>query len=424
MSVPSQLSYSNTRSTTVVKKYFSKLTMLVVAVLSIAEVVLQFLNTGTSNTSNIDTSNTSSIGIGLIISAAVAVLLLFVFLTSKKGGGNPKIFFGILHVLSLLQFIGFILVSLFITVVSFVLIVSTNTIVSYMYNNKEQFEQYNVDFSKSQEEVEKAFSDARIFLLICLLFVVAGLVVVAIYINSQTTFLRSCKNSCKGNALYYDGASSYGTLSIVVAFIYLILLVLAFLIKSSGDGSLEEMGYSYKDLPAVSSWTTVYFAYNLVAAISLFVRGSFAKGWINVAKENQAYVEQGNISMVTRGASDTNPIATFKSTQRRSNDAIHQSQAYTYGDPQAKDPNKKSEYIPEELQNDYPPQYDQNMGGIVGDPFMGDPFAQPAPQNPYDQDPFAADPFAADPFAQPPMGGNPYGGAPNPNDQGYNNGMM
>ena len=122
MSVPSQLSYSNTRSTTVVKKYFSKLTMLVVAVLSIAEVVLQFLNTGTSNTSNIDTSNTSSIGIGLIISAAVAVLLLFVFLTSKKGGGNPKIFFGILHVLSLLQFIGFILVSLFITVVSFVLI--------------------------------------------------------------------------------------------------------------------------------------------------------------------------------------------------------------------------------------------------------------------------------------------------------------
>ena len=80
--------------------------------------------------------------------------------------------------------------------------------------------------------------------------------------------------------------------------------------------------------------------------------------------------------------------------------------------------------IPEELQNDYPPQYDQNMAGIVGDPFMGDPFAQPAPQNPYDQDPFAADPFAADPFAQPPMGGNPYGGAPNPNDQGYNNGMM
>ena len=59
----------------------------------------------------------------------------------------------------------------------------------------------------------------------------------------------------------------------------------------------------------------------------------------------------------------------------------------------------------------------------VNDPFMGDPFAQPVPQNPYGQDPFAADPFAADPFAQPPMGGNPYGD-PNPNDQGYNNGMM
>lgn len=415
MSVPSQLSYSNTRSTTVVKKYFSKFTMLIIACLSIAEVILQLLVSG-------ETGQSPSL-ISLLLSAVLAVMLTFIFLTSKKGGGNPKIFFTVLHVLSLIEFIGFILIALVSTVISFVLIVSSHTLLSYMYNNQEQFKDSGFDFSIPQETFEQVLSDARIIMLIGLLFVIAIFVVVAIFISAQTSFLSACKRSCKGNALYYDGASSFGTLSVIVGFIYLIMIVVAFLIKSSGDSTLEEMGMETTNNP-VANWSTMFFAYNVVCAVSIFLRGTFAKGWINVAKENRDYVEQGNANMVSRSP-DANPIATFKSTQRKSNDAIHQSQAYSYGDPQQKDPNKKSEYIPAELQNDYPPQYDQGMGGMMNDPFMGDPFAQPVPQtDPYGQDPFAADPFAADPFAQPPMGGNPYGGAPNPNDQGYNNGMM
>ena len=98
MSVPSQLSLSNTRGTSVVKKYFSKFTMLIIAALSIANVVLGFMSGG-------------GIGLPLILSAVVAVLLTMIYFSSK-GSGNPKLFFGILHVISLIEFIGFILIAL------------------------------------------------------------------------------------------------------------------------------------------------------------------------------------------------------------------------------------------------------------------------------------------------------------------------
>jgi len=415
MNVPNQLS-QNTRSTSVVKKYFSKFTMLIVAALSIAGVVFSFL-----------AGDMSSSFISFLISAVVAVMLTLIYFSCKKGS-NPKLYFGVLYVLSLIEFIGFILIALVTTIALFFVIVSPKTIVSYILNNPDTIktEIPGFDLSQSQEEIMAQVDQLKIAMLIVMIIMIAVFVVVAIFISAQTSFLNSCRKSCKGTALYYDGASSYGTLSMVVGFIYLVTIVIAFLMSRSGESGIEGLGEESAALTAMTV-STMALVGNIVSAASILVRGTFAKGWMNWAKENVAWVEDGNVVTTTRSDS-SNAMATFKATTRKSNDAIHQSQAYTYGtdEDQRKNPtNKKSEYIPEELQNDYPPQqYDQGMGGMMNDPFMGDPFAQPNAGNPYGQDPFAADPFAADPFAQqPPMGGNPYGGGmPNASDSGYNNG--
>ncbi len=418
MSVPSQLSLSNTRGTSVVKKYFSKFTMLIIAALSIANVVLGFMSGG-------------GIGLPLILSAVVAVLLTMIYFSSK-GSGNPKLFFGILHVISLIEFIGFILIALLTAVGGFFLVVAPKTILTFIKNNPNAFSEelnnagISSELLQNTEALEQVLNVYRIAMLIVLLVVLAFLILFAIYINAQTTFLKSCKNSCNGTSVYYYGASAYGNLSIVLGFINLVFIVIAFLVTKSGEAGIEGLGEETASITAMAA-SPLILVTNIVSAVSVFLRGTFAKGWIAWAKENKAWVEDGNVA-TNVGPASSNAMNTFKSTQRKSNDAIHQSQAYTYGtddDKKNQSPNKKSEYIPEELQNDYPQQYDQNMGGMMNDPFMGDPFAPPAPQAPYGQDPFAADPFAADPFAapQPPMGGNPYG-APNPGDQGYNNGMM
>ena len=420
MSIPSQLSLSNTRGTSVVKKYFSKFTMLIIAALAIAGVVLSFLS-----------GAMASSFLSFILSAAVAVMLTMIYLTSRGGGGNPTIFFGVLQALSIVELVGVILGSLAVVLGSFFLIASANTILSFIFNNPDDPSAQTlaqtissitkIDFSQGQEAVQTQLDEQKIVLLIFMIIMIVIAVVVSIYISSQTTFLSSCRKSSKGTAVYYDGASSYGTLSIIVGIIYLVMIVVAFLFSKS-DETIEGLTDETSSLTALAV-TPMALISSIISGVSILVRGYFAKGWVNWAKENQAWVEDGNTARNT-GPASSNAMNTFKSTQRKSNDAIHQSQAYTYGtDDDKKDTHKKSEYIPEELQNDYPPQYDQNMGGMMNDPFMGDPFAQPVPQNPYGQDPFAADPFAADPFAQPPMGGNPYGD-PNPNDQGYNNGMM
>ena len=417
MSVPSQLSLSNTRGTSVVKKYFSKFTMLIIAALSIVSVVLGFLSGG--------------ISLSLILSGVVAAMITLIYFTCK-GNGNPKLFFGVLHVMSLIEFIGFILIGLLCVVAGFTVVVAPTTILNYMKSDPDAFNNalsqsgITFDMSQSTEEMEAALSAIKVGLLIGLLVIIAVIVVIAIFISAQTTFLRSCKKSCKGTGVYYDGASGYGTLSMVVGFIYLVFIVIGFLIAKSGESGIEGLGEETATFSSMAVSPLVLVT-NIVSAVSILLRGTFAKGWIAWAKENQAWVEDGNVA-ANVGPASANAMNTFKSTQRKSNDAIHQSQAYTYGtEDDSKNQSqqgKKSEYIPEELQNDYPPQYDQNMGGMMNDPFMGDPFAPTPGPNPYGQDPFGADPFAADPFAQqPPMGGNPYG-APNPGEQGYNNGMM
>lgn len=411
MSVPNQLSYANTRSTSVVKSYFSKPMMFIIAALTILGTVLQFMVNNETVSANSSSQNNI---ISLLLSAVVAVSLFMIFFMSKKPSANPSLFFGILYVLSLIELILFALLSLITMLLGLMLVINSNTILTYAFDHPDQLS--GIDLSAlNKEELSEQITMAKIPMLIALLVMFIVLVVIGVFINSQTAFLKACRRSCKGNALFHDGASSYGTLSVVVGFISLIFVVVAFMVSYTGGSTLEDFGV---ESPSDVGFSTLSLVYYIVLAATIFIRGTFAKGWIKFSRENEAYVEQGNVSTITRSA-DSNPIATFKSTQRKSNDAIHQNQSYLYGETQEKDPNKKSEYIPEELQNDYPSQpYNQPMGS---DPFMGDPFAQPVPpQNPYAHDPFAADPFASDPFAQT---GNPYGN-PNPNDQNYNNGMM
>ena len=420
MNIPSTAGSFSSRSTSIVRQYFKKPTMLVVAGLSAACLVLQVV---TKINANI---------VSLIVGAVVTACLFLIYFSSTKASIKPTPFFTTLQVLSTLQVIATALGTLAVLLGGILAILSTDMIVSAIKEHPENFTlPGNADASQlDPEKLGEYISAMKIPLLIGLLLVSVFLVIVVIYAASQTSFLKSCKRSCKEPNLFTDGASTYGNLSIVVAILELVLIVVAFLLLNSGDSeALEDMGL---DSSATTFKLTVpVIAYLICDAAGTLLRGNLAKGWIPFAEENRTYVAQAPI---TSRSPEANPIQTFKSTTRKSNDAIKQSQPYLYGeDDKNSTQKKKSAYIPEELQNDYPPQqFDQPMGGgMMNDPFMGDPFAQAMPNDPYAQpmpngDPFAADPFAADPFAAPqqPMGGNPYG-MPNPNDANtYNNGMM
>ena len=422
MNIPSTAGSFSSRSTSIVRQYFKKPTTLIVAALSAASLVLQVI-------AKINTSI-----ISIIVGAIVVACLFLIYFSSTKASIKPTPFFTTLQVLSTLQVIVTALATLAFFLGGLMAILSTDTIVNALLEHPERitFLPDGFDLNNLNPELISDFvSSMKIALFIGLLVITVILAIMVIYAASQTSFLKSCKRSCKEPNLFTDGASTYGTLSIVVAVLELVLIVVAFLVLNSGDKeTFEEMGIDSTKVTFTLSVPVI--AYLICDAVGTFLRGSLAKGWIPFAEENRTYVAQ---APVTSRSPEANPIATFKSTTRQSNDAIKQSQPYLYGeDDKNSTQKKKSSYIPEELQNDYPPQqFDQTMGGgMMNDPFMGDPFAQPMPNgDPYAQpmpngDPFAADPFAADPFAapqQPPMGGNPYG-MPNPNDANYNNGMM
>ncbi|MBQ2604475.1 MAG: hypothetical protein VZR27_12295 [Acutalibacteraceae bacterium] len=414
MNIQSTAGSFSSRSLSKVREYFKKPTMLIIAGLSAACLALQVITK----------MNTSMISI--IISAVVVACLFLIYFSSLKGSLKPTPFFLTLQIISTLQVIVTALGAVVTLLGGLVLIMSTDTIVQAITEHPENFSGIFIgDFDLSQldpETLNETVSNMKVGLLIGLLIVTVFLVLMVVYVACQTSFLKACKRSCKEPNLFSDGASTYGNLSIVVAILQLVLIVVAFLILNSGDtDTLDDMGVDSTQLNF--QLTVPMIAYLICDAAGTFLRGSFAKGWIKFAEENRSYVAT---APVTSRAADASPIATFKSTTRKSNDAIKQSQPYLYGeDDKNSTQKKKSAYIPEELQNDYPPQqFDQPMGGgMMNDPFMGDPFAQPMPPMP-NGDPFAADPFAADPFAaQQPMG-NPYG-MPNPNDANpYNNGMM
>lgn len=418
MSVPVSANSTFARNLNVVKMYFKKPTALLISILSLLTLILNFMfnskaaepivsgiNSFLSSNNIAYTMSSPNMIMTFLISGICTACFFMIYFFSATPGGNPSVFFTVLHIISVIELIGAAILALTTTIFSLVAILSVDTVVKFMSGNVEGMENINVDeLSRAIEAYKPSmFLSLGIWVVLCAFILV--------YINAQTAFLKSCKRSCKEPSLFHNGAKTFGNLSMVFALIQLVFVVVAYLTFNSTDSSSESsLNIDF------SSFTTMMLAYTVCNAIALFLKGSFAKKWEPYAKENEVYVPAAAASR----SPEVNPIATYKATTRRSNEAIKQSQPYLYGEEENKDPNKKSSYIPEELQNDYPDPYDQQpQGGMMNDPFMSG-------------DPFSGDPFGQDPFAQSPMGnpygpmGNPYGQPPmDPNGGNpYNNGMM
>lgn len=424
MSVPNSASSPYARNLNVVKMYFKKPMALIISILSLVVLVMNFVLSSSSHKlaesmtetlsqlseSGADmtiTSGSSNGILGYLFSGIVIVCFFMIYFFSASPGGSPFPFFKTLHILSVIELILTALGSLIIVIMGLVSILSIDTVVKYMVENVSGFESINVD------ELERNVTSFKPTLFLILGITVVILAIVLVYINAQTAFLKSCTRSCREPSLFTKGAKTYGNLSIVMALLQLVLIVMVYFTLKDAE-TVANTGLNMNlDLNSIMMPFLVYY---LLTAVTTFLKGTFAKGWEPFAKENEDYVYSA-ASAASRSP-EANPIATYKSTTRRSNEAVKQSQPYLYGEEPNNDPNKKSSYIPEELQNDYPPQYDQQQGMMGGDPFMGDPFANP-------MQPMGGDPYASDPFAQSPMG-NPYGQPPmDPNSQNpYNNGFM
>ncbi len=420
MSVPNSASSPYARNLNVVKMYFKKPMALIISVLSLVVLIMNFVISSSTQKiaeaiaelaqsgTDVEITTSSSNGIfGYLISGIVIACFFMIYFFSVSPGGNPSPFFKVLHIFSVIELILSAIASLLIVVLGLVSILSINTVVTYIAGNVSGFELIN------PEELERSISSYKPTLFLLLAITIVILAIVLTYINAQTAFLKSCSRSCKEPSLFTKGAKTFGNLSIVLAVLQFVVIVIAYVSLQDAETISNYSDFGI-DLSAI---TTPLFAYYLINAVTTLLKGTYAKGWEPFAKENEDYVYAAASS--ASHTPEANPIATYKSTTRRSNEAIKQSQPYLYGEEPNNDPNKKSSYIPEELQNDYPPQYDQQPMG--NDPFMGDPFAQPMQP----MQPMGSDPYAPDPFAQSPMG-NPYGQPPmDPNSQNpYNNGFM
>ena len=421
MSVPVSASNALARNLNVVKMYFKKPTALLISILSLLTLILNFLfnsksakpmvsgiNSFLSSNQIAYEMSSPNMVLTFLISGICAACFFMIYFSSAAPSGNPSIFFTVLHVISVIELIGLAIIALMTTIFGLVAILSVNTVITFLGNNVEGMENLNV------EEISRNIAAYKTSMFLSLGVWVALCAFFLVYVNAQTAFLKSCKRSCKEPSLFSKGANTFGNFSMIFALIQLVFVVVAYLSFNSTDSSTDSASISID----FSSFTTIMLAYTLCNAIALFLKGSLAKNWVAFAKENEVYVPAAAASR----SPEANPIATYKATTRRSNDAIKQSQPYLYGEEENKDPNKKSSYIPEELQNDYPEPYDQQpQGGMMNDPFMsGDPFSG----DPFGQDPFAQSPMG-NPYGQPPMG-SPYGRPPmNPNGGNpYNNGMM
>lgn len=418
MSVPNSASNPYARNLNVVKMYFKKPMALIISILSLVALILNFVVSSSVNKLTAAIAETApealqeslsggSSGnvLGYLISGVVIACFFMIFFFSSTPSGSPYPFFKVLHIMSVIELIAMAILSIITVVLGLVSILSINTVVTYAVNNIGT----QVD---NIEELERQIASFKPTLFLMLFIVVVILAIVLVYINAQTAFLKSCSRSCKEPSLFTKGAKTYGNLSIVLALLQLIGVVMVYFTLKDAE-TMANTGLNINiDLTSISSPVIAYY---LIAAITIFLKGYFAKGWEPFSKENEQYIAAA--SSASSRSPEANPMPTYKSTTRRSNEAVKQSQPYLYGEEPNNDPNKKSSYIPEELQNDYPQQYDQGMG-MMGDPYMNDPFAP--------MQPMGGDPFGADPFAQSPMGGNPYGQSPmDPNGQNpYNNGMM
>ncbi len=398
------------RNLSVVKMYFKKPMALLICVVTLAVFILSIVaslqivdwsNNLWQSLANaydvtLDAQSTVTINpLNFLISGIVLLCFFMIYFFSKSANGNPSFFFSVLHVFSAIYLVLSAIATVFILVVFLIAIFSTSSIANAVASSMGSFD---------PAQFENIMSSFRITLIIMFLLVAVIMGVALFFINSQTAFLKSCKRSCNEPSLFTKGANAFGTLSIVMALLQLVFLVIVYLMFTS----FEDFGSLFGTL----SFPMSYVVLCVLTPINTILKGIFAKGWVKFAQENESYVYAA-ASAASRSP-EVNPIATFKADQRSSNSAIKQSQPYLYGEEENKDPNKKSSYIPEELQQDYPAQqYDQN------------PFAAPMQFDPqYVQQPMQQ-PMQQEPFAQSPMG-NPYGQPPmqNPNQNPYNNGMM
>lgn len=421
MSVPVSASSYLARNLTVVKSYFRKPLALLISVLSLLTLILEFLYTSKSSEPiaqgissflkglkiNYEVTPPNMIMVFLISGVCTACFFMIYFFSANPSG-NPSIFFTILHIISVVELIGLAIISLITTIFGLVSILSVKTVIEFLGKNVEGLDSLNV------EEISRNIDAYKTSMFLSLFIWIVFCAFILVYVNAQTGFLKSCKRTCIEPSVHYKGAATYGNLSMAFALIQLVFVVIAYLSLSNSDSGEGSLTIDF------NSFQTLMLAYTICNAVCLLLKGSFVKKWEQFAKDNEIYVPATASSRIS---ADSNPIATFKATTRRSNDAIKQSQPYLYGEEPNSDPNKKSSYIPEELQNDYPdPGYQQPpQGGMMNDPFMGaDPFAG----DPFGQDPFGQSPMG-NPYGQPPMG-NPYGQPPmDPNGGNpYNNGMM
>jgi len=419
MSVSASASSYLARNLNVVKMYFKKPMALLISVLSLLSLVLSFMLNSKASAPIVDGINSFLKGLQItyqisppnmilvfLISGICTACFFMIYFFSATPSGNPSIFFTVLHILSVIELIGLAILALSTTIFGLVSILSVNTVIEFMGKNVEGLENLNV------EEISRNIDAYKTSMFLSLAIWIVLFAFVLVYVNAQTGFLKSCKRTCKEPSVHFKGASTYGNLSMIFALIQLVFVVIAYLTLNSTDSS-DSSGIAIN----FTSFQTLMLAYTICNAVGLLLRGSFVKKWEPFAKENEVYMPATAASR----SPEANPIATYKATTRRSNDAIKQSQPYLYGEEPNNDPNKKSSYIPEELQNDYPdPGYQQPQGGMMNDPFMSsDPFGG----DPFGQDPFAQSPMG-NPYGQPPMG-NPYGQPMDPNGGNpYNNGMM
>ncbi len=465
MSISTASGSGVSRNLDIVKKYFKKPMTLIVAILSLitlgasfmynqamqkfSEDSMELFQSMLEGMEGVDTAELS-VGnntFGYLLTFVVTLCIFMIFFTSLMPKGGPTIFFSVLHILSVLQLIFTSIVALFTVIVEIVFILSTSTIVTFMVNND-----VAGMGSMTEEQIEainRGVASFRVSLLIVMAITIVVFGVYLYYLNSQTAFLKSVTLTCKNPQLKSKGAVPYGNISTFIGVIYLVFIVIVYLtLGNASSNVMGELDFSID----TSSILTPFLISSISSAVYIILRGTFAKGWAAFAKENEDFVYEA-VGSATR-QSDASPMPTFKSTQRKAQDARQQSQPYLIGEEE--DPNKKSSYIPEELQNDYPDQ-SQNMygqqgfgndmygggfdGGFVGggnpygqQSFGGNPYGQQQSfgGNPYGQQQgFGNDPYAQpDPFAQSPMGGNPYGQQGYNDDpygqggQGYNNGMM
>lgn len=410
----------NARNLIIVKSYFKKPMALVIGLISLIMLVLNIISSAQTQqmaqqissslnmSEEISASSNSNI-ISFIISGIIVLCLLMIYCMSLSSNpkSSPAPFFSILHVFSCIAMVGTIIVTFLWAIVTIVLIVNGKALCEAIV--KALTEQ---GFALSSQNITEMVEAFRVSFIVVAVIMLVAFVLSVFYYTNQTSFLKSCKRSCKEPALQKKGASAYGNFSIILAILQLVMFVVIFMLakmaSTTGDDSLSSIFGS----GALGSMMGIGMVTTLLQPIQQLLIGVYAKGYAKHVDENAQYsYAYAAASAASRGP-EVNPIATFTTETRKSNNAIRQNQAYLYGEEEpAMNEHKKSSYIPEELQEDYLPeqQFDpqQNPYGM---PMQFDPqFGQP-------------DPYANAMPPQPMGYGQTY---QDPNNQNpYNNGMM